>query len=225
MNRDFHFALGALTEQVSVEAEPLQVQSETSSVGQVINEQQMDNLPLNGRSFVALATLGSGSVPAYDTRSSPINSNTNRPDLAVHISGGRADGNSYLMDGVESRSYFLGQPGIQLSLDAIQEFRVQKNAFEARYGKDAGVVNLITKSGGNLIHGSAYEYMRNDVLDAANFFDNYFGRPRFPYKQNQFGTSLGGPIRKDKLFFFGDYEGFEYGKVIRGPHSYPRRLR
>lgn len=218
---DFHLTLGAVGQEVSVNAEALQIQSETSSVGQVINEQQMRDLPLNGRSFVALATLGSGNVPAYEDRSSPIGPNTGRPDLAVHISGGRADGNSYLIDGVESRAYFLGQPGIQLSLDAIQEFRVQKNDFEARYGDNAAVINLITKSGTNQLHGSAYEYIRNDTLDAANYFDNYFGRPRFPYKQNQFGASLGGPVKKDKVFFFGDYEGFRVRQASTGSALVP----
>ena len=177
-NWDVHLTLGAVTQEVSVEADPLRVQTESSSVGQVINEQQMTALPLNGRSFVSLASLGSGNVPAYQVRSSPINSNTQRPDLAVHISGGRGDANSFLIDGVESRAYFLGQPGIQLSLDTIQEFRVQKNDFEARYGKDSAVINLVTKSGSNSLHGSAYEYIRNDVLDAANYFDNFFGTPK-----------------------------------------------
>lgn len=221
VNWDLTLKVGAVTQQVVVQAAPLKVQSETSSVGQTINEQQMTALPLNGRSYVSLATLGSGNVPAYDGRSSPIGGNTDRPDLAVHISGGRGDGNSYLIDGVESRAYFLGQPGIQLSLDAIQEFRVQKNDFEARYGDSSSIINLVTKSGTNSFHGSAYEYIRNDVFDAANFFDNYFGQPKFSYKQNQFGGSLGGPIVKSKLFFFGNYEGLRVRQSNTGSALIP----
>lgn len=213
VNWDFHLTLGTLAQEVSVQAESLQIQSETSSVGQIVNEQQMNALPLNGRSFLSLATLGSGSVPAYQDRSSPIGGNTGRANLAVHISGGRADANSYLIDGVESRAFFLGQPGIELSLAAIQEFRVQKNNFDARYGKDSGIVNLITQSGSTTLHGSIYEYLRNDALDAANYFDNFFGRPKFAYKQNQFGGALGGTIVKGKVFFFSNYEGL---RVRRG---------
>ena len=89
----------------------------------------------------------------------------------------------------------------------MQEFRVQKNMFEARYGQGSATVNTVTRSGGNSLHGSAFEYLRNDRMDAANFFDNYFGRPKPPYRQNQFGGSLGGPIVRNRLFFFANYEG------------------
>lgn len=205
-----HFRVGETSATITVNANAARVQSETSSVGQLINEQQVENLPLNGRNYVTLAYLGSGSTPQYQSTSSPVGPNTDRSDFTAFISGNGGDADSWLIDGVETRGYFLGQPSIDLSLDAIQEFRVQKNMFEARYGDGSGIVSVATKSGSDTFHGSTYEYLRNDSLDAANFFNNLFGTPKTAYKWNQFGGSAGGPIRKNKMFFFTNYEGFRY---------------
>jgi hypothetical protein len=199
--------LGSVATTITVGETALRIENETSSLAQVVNEQQVASLPLNGRNFMSLASLGSGNIPAYQAGSTEIFGLMGRNDLAVHIGGGRADATSILIDGVETRSMWLGTPSILLSLDALQEFRVQKNMFEARYGQGSGTVSTVTKSGSNSLHGSAFEYIRNDRMDAANFFDNYFGRRKPPYRQNQFGASVGGPFVKNKLFFFGNYEG------------------
>ena len=205
---DVHFKMGGVAEEVTAEANAANVETESSSLGQLIGSQQIQNLPLNGRNYVSLSYLGSGSNPQYQNASSPVMSNLGRPDFSAFISGARADANSWLVDGVETRSYFLGQPDIMLSLDAIQEFRVQKNMYEAQYGEGSGIVSVVTKSGTNSFHGSAYEYVRNTALDASNFFSKVFGLPKPQYTWNQFGASAGGPIWKNKLFIFGNYEGF-----------------
>ena len=126
--------------------------------------------------------------------------------MAVHISGGRGDANSYLVDGVETRSSWFNSPSVLVSVDAIQEFKIDRNMFSAEYGQGSGIVNLISKSGGNAFHGTVFEFLRNDKLDAANFFDNYFGTRKAPFRQNQFGAAAGGAIIPNRLFFFGNWE-------------------
>ncbi|HLJ17558.1 MAG TPA: TonB-dependent receptor, partial [Bryobacteraceae bacterium] len=204
---DIHFTVNSSSQQVVVSAPAVLLQTETSSVDQVVTAHAIEDLPLNGRDFMQLATLGSGVVPSPARASDAQNGSGSRGLLAVQISGSRADENSYLVDGVETTSIQLGPPSILLSPEAIQEFRLLKNSFDARYGQASEVVSMITKSGTNQYHGSAYEFIRNNHLDAANFFDNYFGRKKPVYQQNQFGFSFGGPILKNKLFFFTNYEG------------------
>ncbi len=208
LRSDVRFSLAQEAQEVTVSAAGVLLESETASVGQVVSQQLVENLPLNGQRFMQLAVLGSGVTPSFQTRTSEANSGTGRTDMVIHISGGRGDANSYLIDGVETRNVQLGPPSVLLSPAAIHEFRVQKNMFEARYGQESGNVSMVTKSGSNTFHGSVYEFIRNDRLDAANFFDNFFGREKPPYRQNQFGAAVGGPIWKNKVFFFGNYEGF-----------------
>ena len=128
------------------------------------------------------------------------------------VSGARPQLNDYRIDGITVNDYTNGGPGsVQggtLGVEGIQEFSVITSNYSAEYGRTAGgVVNAITRSGTNQIHGSAYEFLRNDALDAANFFDNYTHSPKPPYRQNQFGVAAGGPIRKDRNFYFFNYEG------------------
>ena len=203
---DATLEIGAVTEQIEVVAAGAIVQSETSSVGQVIDRERIVELPLNGRNFVQLANISAGAAPAYNGRSATITNQSGRPDMATHISGGRGDANSFLIDGVESRNSWFNSPAILLSVDAIQEFKVDRNMFAAEYGQGSGIVSLVSKTGGNEIHGSAFEFLRNDSLDAANYFDNFFGNTKAPFRQNQFGATVGGPIIKNKLFFFGNWE-------------------
>jgi hypothetical protein len=207
---DVHFRVGAVSAQVTVQASAAKVDSESAALGQLIGEKQIQDLPLNGRSYVSLTYLGSGDDPQYQNRSSPVMANVGRPDFTAFVSGQRGDANSWLIDGVDTRGYFLGQPNMLISLDAVQEFRVQKNMYDAKYGEGSGIVSVLTKSGTNTFHGSTYEYLRNTSLDAANFFGNLFGLPKNTYTWNQFGASAGGPILKDKLFIFGNYEGFRF---------------
>jgi outer membrane receptor protein involved in Fe transport len=203
---DVRFVVGDVTEQVQVTAQAVQLESETSSLGQVIAQTNIVELPLNGRNFMQLANISAGVVPAYNTRSSTITNQSGRSDMAVHISGGRGDTNSYLIDGVETRSSWFNSPSVLMSVDAIQEFKIDRNLFSAEYGQGSGIVSLVSKSGSNAFHGSAYEFLRNDRLDAANFFDNYFGTRKAPFRQNQFGATAGGAAVKNRLFFFGSWE-------------------
>ena len=203
---DIRLLIGDVSEQVNVVGQALQIESETSSLGQVIAQQSIVELPLNGRNFMQLANISAGVVPAYNARSSTITNQSGRGDMAVHISGGRGDANSYLVDGVETRSSWFNSPSVLVSVDAIQEFKIDRNMFSAEYGQGSGIVNLISKSGGNTFHGTVFEFLRNDKLDAANFFDNYFGTRKAPFRQNQFGAAAGGAIIPNRLFFFGNWE-------------------
>ncbi|MEO8662624.1 MAG: TonB-dependent receptor, partial [Bryobacteraceae bacterium] len=203
---DLILDVGDITEKVEVTASAALVQSETSSVGQVIERRQVVDLPLNGRNFLQLANISPGVAPAYNARSATITNQSGRSDMAVHISGGRGDTNSYLIDGVETRSTWFNSPSVLLSVDAIQEFKVDRNLFAAEYGQGSGLVSMVSKSGANAIHGSVYEFVRNDKMDAANYFDNYFGAKKAPFRQNQFGAAAGGAIIKNRLFYFGSWE-------------------
>ena len=148
MRVDLRFQVGEVTEELVVQASPVAVEGETSSVGQVIEQERIVDLPLNGRNFMQLANISSGVVPAYNARSATITNQSGREDLAVHVSGGRGDTNSYLLDGVEMRSSWFNSPSILISVDAAQEFKIQKNLFSGDYGQGSGIVSMVTRSGG-----------------------------------------------------------------------------
>jgi hypothetical protein len=200
--------LGAATETVEVNTAPPVLQTEEASVGQVIGGEQVNNLPLNGRNFTFLAQLGAGmQTPQADTRG-------NAASGAFSANGLRPAQNNYLLDGIDNNSnavdFLNGTNYVILPpVDAIQEFKVQTAQFSAELGRSAGaVLNATIKSGTNSIHGAAWEFFRNDVLDAADYFENNTGIGKGKLRQNQFGASFGGPIIKNKVFIFGDYEGF-----------------
>jgi len=203
---DAKFSVGAVNEHVTVRATGVQIESDTSTLGQVIDNKTIVDLPLNGRNFMQLANLSAGVVPAYNARSATIANQSGRTDMAVHIAGGRGDTNSYLVDGVETRSSWFNSPSVLLSVDAIQEFKIDRSVVAAEYGQGTGIVSLVSKSGGNEFHGSLFEFLRNDKLDAANFFDNYFSARKAPFRQNQYGATAGGAIKRNKLFYFGNWE-------------------
>ena len=200
--------LGSATETVEVNTAPPLLQTEEASVGQVIGEQEVNNLPLNGRNFTFLAQLGAGmQTPQADTRG-------NAASGAFSANGLRPAQNNYLLDGIDNNSNavdFLNGTNFVIlpPVDAIQEFKVQTADFSAELGRSAGaVLNATIKSGTNSLHGAAWEFFRNDKLDAADFFENNNGIKKGELRQNQFGASIGGPIIKNKVFYFGDYEGF-----------------
>jgi hypothetical protein len=207
---------GATTETVEVNTTPPLLQTEEGSVGQVITEKTINSLPLNGRNFTFLAQLGAGvNTPQADTRG-------NAASGAFSANGLRPSQNNYLLDGIDNNSdtvdFLNGTNFIVLPpVDAIQEFKVQTADFSADLGRSAGaVLNATIKSGTNSIHGAVWEFLRNDKLDAADWFSNNNGTPKGELRQNQFGASIGGPIVKNKLFFFGDYEGL---RVVQGVTS------
>ncbi len=211
---DIVLPVGAATETVQVTGEAPLLQPETNSLGQVIEQRTVTDLPLNGRNPIALAELVPGVVP--QGQPSAGNSSTGNPVGAnpfalgdFQMGGGMAGQSQILIDGVPTNGAYLNVVTVIPTQDAIEEFKVQTNNLGPEYGRFAGgVINLSTKSGTNQFHGSFYEFIRNKVLNANDFFDNRNGVPRPPFTQNQFGVNGGGPIVHDKLFFFGAYEGF-----------------
>ena len=199
---------GAATETVTVTEAPPQLQTEDASVGQVVTEQTINSLPLNGRNFTFLAQLGAGmQTPQADTRG-------NAASGAFSANGLRPSQNNYLLDGIDNNSNavdFLNGTNFAVlpPVDAIQEFKVQTGEFSAELGRSAGaVLNATIKSGTNSFHGAAWEFFRNDKLDAADWFESNSATPtKGELRLNQFGVTAGGPIIKNKIFIFGDYEG------------------
>ncbi len=202
---DLTMQIAAHTESVTVEGAVSAVDTESQHLGGVITQSQVTTLPLNGRNFAQLALLnagvaasgGGGGQQGGEGGVSGYSSN-----------GQRSSSNNFMVDGVDNNNFNAGSVSQLPSIDSIQEFQVQTNNYSAEYGRNSGsVVNLVTKSGTNQFHGSVYEFLRNDVLDARNFFAN--PNDTAPeLRLNQFGTTLGGPIQKDKTFFFFNYEGF-----------------
>ncbi len=196
---DISLAIRSTEEKIEITSEAPLVESSSPSLGQVINNQAVEELPLNGRNFLQLVLLSAGSAP-LGSRSDTAG--FNRP--SVNISGGRESSNQFTIDGAFNNAVHFGGLNLQLSVDAIQEFKVQRNTFNAEFGQGTANVNVASKTGTNQFHGSVFEFLRNDVLDARQFFDDLVP----PFRQNQFGASIGGPIIKDKTFFFGNFEGF-----------------
>jgi hypothetical protein len=202
-------AVGQAEQSVAVNAAALLLNTESSHDEQLIESQQIDDMPLNGRDYLQLAQLDAGVVPVSGISgiSSPASSwASDSGVVAVDVSGLREDDNSYLYDGIETRNAWYGAVGLQPDPDMVQEFVMMNSAAPAQYGVGGAFVNVVTRSGTNQFHGSAYEYLRNNDFDARNYFDATPGAPAF--HQNQFGVSVGGPIKRNKIFFFGNYEGF-----------------
>jgi hypothetical protein len=211
---------GASKEMIIVTAEAPAVQLNSSDISAVVNATTVRELPLNGRSWTDLATLQPG-VNRIQTQPD-FSQGTDRGNRGfgqqLTISGARPQQNNYRLDGVSLNDYANGAPGSvlggSLGVDAIQEFSVLTSNYSAEYGKTSGgVVNAITRSGTNQIHGSIYEFLRNSRLDAKNYFDDP-KKPIPPFKRNQFGGAIGGPIFKNRTFFFADYEGIRQSKGI-----------
>src|SRR5437870_4254119 len=207
---DLTLEVGANAEQVTVTEEAPLVNTTTSSTSGVITEQQVKELPLNGRSFDQLITLNVG----------VSNATSNTLDSGAwnmfSVAGKRPETNRFIINGIDwiganATGQFITPEGASrqlLGVEAVREFNVLTDTYGAEYGKRAGgQINIVTSSGSNQLHGSAFEYLRNSALDARNFFDQTDGAP--PFKRNQFGGSVGGPLKKDKLFLFGTYEGFQ----------------
>src|SRR5713101_834869 len=215
---DITLAVGAQTETVEVTSETPFLQTETASLGQVVEQRSVTELPLNGRNPLALVGLVPGVVPQGTP--SAGNSSAGNPVGAnpfalgdFQIGGGMAGQSQILIDGVPTNGAYLNVVTVIPTQDAIEEFKVQTNNLGPEYGRFAGgVINLSTKAGTNSFHGSAYEFIRNKVLNANDFFANKGGTARPPFTQNQFGANVGGPVLKNKLFFFSSYEGFRQRK-------------
>ena len=210
--------VGSENETIEVTAEPALLQTETSAVGYEVEAKQVEQTPLNGRNIENLIGLVPGVVPANNALGSAgenQQSHTANAGFGNYTIGGGGGGNEgqYIDDApINGFGQFNGGNTVTLIItqDAVQEFRVDTNAVSPQYGRfSGGVVSLGTKSGGNAFHGSVYEYFRNKVLNANNFFNNYSGLPRPIWNQDQFGATASGPIKKDKAFVFFSWEGFK----------------
>jgi carboxypeptidase family protein len=198
--------VGGATETVEVSGAPPIIDTTTTQLGAVMTEQSIKELPLSTRNTYELLQLQPG---VQSQLGADLFYGSDNPGV-VSVNGGRGRSNNYMVNGGDGNDLFVNGPAIQPSPDAISEFRVLTNTFDAEYGRNSGsVVNVVTKSGTNEVHGDFYEFLRNNVLNTKGFFD-----PTVPdYKQNQFGATLGGPIKKDKTFIFGSYEG---NRLIEG---------
>ena len=204
---DFELEVGNLTETVEVKASIPLVNSETSSIGQVIGETQVRNLPLNGRNFIQLGLLVPGTTPGTPGAGTVP---SRQGGVAITANGQRTDQNNWMLDGVDNNALFFGLAVIVPSTEAIEQFRVETSNYSAEYGRAAGaVVNLQIKAGTNQFHGVGYSYLRDESLDTKNYFDT--AKAALDY--NQFGASVGGPVFQNRTFFFGNYEG---RRVSRG---------
>ena len=208
---DITLTVGQVSERVVVTGDAPLVDTLTSTLSGLVDKKTINDLPLNGRSFDQLAMLQAGVVAYYgqgETTGSGITGSGQR----MSVGGARPTSNNFMMDGANINDSSSSTPGsvagVNLGVEAIQEFEVLTSSFDATYGRNAGaVVNIVTKSGTNTLHGSLFEYHRNSALDAKNFFDR-FGEEIPAFKRNQFGFSLGGPVIRDTIFLFGTYEGF-----------------
>ncbi len=202
---DISLQVGEVAETVEVFATATGVETRSPTLGETVEQRRVMELPLNGRNFLQLATLQPGAVPGIRLASGLSFPGPGSSANSPQVNGLRGQSNSFLLDGANNNDAFLGEGAVVPPPDAIQEFRILTNLYSAEYGRGGGsIISVITRSGTNRIHGSVYEFLRNDVLDATNFFS----QEKSPLRRNQFGFTLGGPIRKDRTLVFGAYEGF-----------------
>src|SRR3989442_3093854 len=218
---DLDLEVGLVSESVVIEGTAPLLETQSSVLGSVIEEKQVQDLPLNGRNFVQLATLSTGVSGAGSGMRGTIMSGTRpddlRPGTELFANGNRESSNNYLYDGIDNNTRLTLVIVVRPNVEAIKEFKVQTNLFSAEQGRNpGGQINVVTKSGGNKIHGAAYGFLRNDRFDGYNFFSNRAGQKKPPFKQNQFGGAIGGPIITNKTFYFADYDGFrqQLGRVF-----------
>ena len=217
---NFTLRVGDVSQKVEVTTEVPTVQLTSSELSGTVESAAIVELPLNGRDWASLATLQPG-VASVRTQAVVTQPGGHARGLGMQmtINGNRPTQNVYRLNGIIVNDYSNAGPGnvlgANLGVDAIQEFSVLTNNYSAQYGfTSGGVINAINRSGTNSFHGSVYEFIRNSALDASDFFANANGLPKPEFKRNQFGTSMGGPIKKDRIWIFGDYEGIRQSKGI-----------
>ncbi len=202
---DFKLSVGGTQQQITVEGGAPLLNTETTDVGNVINQESTQQLPLNGRNFSQLGLLVPGTAPGPvgGIRTQGNGNETQRAGAEIVANGARGSFNLFMIDGLDDRDQSVGTVKVFPNLESIEEFKVQIGNYDAEFASGGAVVNVITRSGGNQIHGSVFEFLRNKDLNSRQFFDASVP----PFQQNQFGFALGGPIIKNKLFYFGDYQG------------------
>lgn len=212
--QDFKLKVANISEEVSVlSPSPQLVDRATVSVGQVIDQKTVQEIPLNGRYFLDLGLLIPGSVTPPQTGVSAIPVRGSGA-FAINTAGNREEAVNYMINGITLTNLWFSSISFQPSISTIQELRIDNSTFSAEYGQNSGaVVNIATRSGTNELHGELFEFFRNDALDARNFFDFTSSKPP-PFKRNQFGGNLGGPIVRNKAFFLFSYEGLRHRQGI-----------
>lgn len=216
---DASLAVGQVADTVEVTGQGQLVETDSSSIGQVVDRDRVSRLPLNGRFFLQLALLSPGS-----NAGAPGNRQAgNQEGNSVAVNGARSSANTYLIDGVDNNAGFNGYFVVSPSIDSIQEFKVQTNAYSAEFGRSAGAqINVVTRTGTNQLHGALFEFLRNDKLDANAWFSNAGGiSARPPFKRNQFGAAVGGPVIKNKTFFFANFELTRIRQAVTRVSSVP----
>jgi hypothetical protein len=222
---DFTMQVGSLNEQVTVSDAPPLLQSESSALGDVVGSKQIADLPLNGRDYTQLAALTTGVTRVTESgngltggATSAANGNAGG---SFAVNGTRGLLNNFILDGVDNNSNDNGGNVLKTNVDAIQEFKVQTSNYSAEFGRSGGaVINATIKSGTNGLHGTLFEFLRNSALDARGYFEPP-DDTKAPFRQNQFGFTLGGPIKRDKLFFFVDYQGTRIGTSVTDISTVP----
>jgi hypothetical protein len=205
---DFTMEVGQISESIDVVASAPLVRSETAELGEVIQERAIKELPLNGRNFAQLVYLVPGVTPGQQGENLSGASTFNpRAGSNFNALGSQANANAWLVDGIIDNEWTFNTVMVQPSVESIQEFKVLTGTFSAEFGRGAGVVTTQTKSGSNEIHGSAFEFLRNNYFDARSYFNAKGVQAQPPYRRNQYGASLGGAIVKNRTFFFADYYG------------------
>ncbi|HEY6903279.1 MAG TPA: carboxypeptidase-like regulatory domain-containing protein, partial [Candidatus Acidoferrales bacterium] len=200
--------VGEAQQTVTVETSIAQVETQSTAVSTLVSPQQMVDLPLNGRNFEQLLNLAPGVTP---TGAGTTTLYGTGPGFS--IAGARTEGEQFLLDNTNMSDFWNHQAGSQvlgtsLGIEAIQEFQFLTNTYSSQFGGNGSVMNAASKSGTNDFHGSVYEFLRNSALDSRSYFETASDLKKLPFRRNQFGGSLGGPVKKNKLFFFGNYEGF-----------------
>jgi hypothetical protein len=204
--RDVRLEIGDVSQEVTVNSQPPMIDRATTSVGHAIDGRTVQEIPLNGRYFLDLAVLAPGSVTASQNGFSTTPSR-GLGALAINTAGNREETVNYLVNGITLNNLVFSSIEFQPSISAVQEFKIDNSTFSAEYGQSSGaIVNVATRSGTSQFHGELFEFLRNDALDARNFFNFTSSQPP-PFKRNQFGGTLGGPIIGNKTFFFFSYEG------------------
>ncbi|MBZ5505477.1 MAG: carboxypeptidase regulatory-like domain-containing protein [Acidobacteriia bacterium] len=208
---DITLEIGTKTEVVTVESTAPTVETINPTLGSTVSDRSVQDLPLNGRNVLDLALLQPGVLPSDN----PNNTGAASANTPFSVSGGRSDSNTFILDGGANNDLLDNGVVYNPNPDAVQEFKVLTSNFTAEYGRNSGgIVTVVTKSGTNNFHGSVYEYNRNDAYNANDFFSNFNNQPRGVLKRNQFGGTVGGPVVKNKLFFFGSYEGQRQTQLV-----------
>src|SRR5262245_10625969 len=208
--RNFKMEVGGVAEEVTVAGEAALIETTTSTVGLVISQRIVQEIPLNGRHFLDLGMLLPGSVtpPANAGLAAPLRG---QGFFGFNTAGNREDGVNFMLNGINLNDISNQQVTFQPSINTVDEFKATNSTFSAEYGRNSGaIVNVATKSGTNNFHGEVFDYFRNDALDARNFFD--ITKPAF--RRNQYGGAGGGPIVKDRTFFFFSYEGLKHRQAL-----------